>query len=136
MADSNGTNGTNGAAHPDLATTRRLTVADILAASDIVEEDVDVPEWGGTVCIRGFTKERQQELRKMATDPRTGKIDGEKLEMQIFIYGVIDPQFQPVQQTELKKKSAGALDRVLKRILAISGMSEDAVEEAVKSVPL
>jgi hypothetical protein len=127
-------NGHNGAAHTEIAQTRRLTVSDILAASDITEEEVEVPEWGGSVRIRGFTKVRQQELRRMATDPRNGKIDGEKLEMQIFIYGVIDPKFEPVQQTELKEKSAGALDRVLKRILAISGMSEDAVEEAVKSV--
>lgn len=114
-------------------TTKRLTVADILAANDIVEEDVEVPEWGGSVRIRAFTKARQQELRFMATDPRTQKLDNEKLELQIFIHGVIDPQFAPAHQTELREKSAGALDRVLKRIMAISGMSDEAVAEAKKS---
>src|SRR5678815_5108153 len=64
---------------------KRLTVADILAANDILEEDIEVPEWGGSLRIRAFTKARQQELRRMATDPHTGRIDNEKLELQIFI---------------------------------------------------
>ncbi len=110
-----------------------LTAAEILAASDITEEDVDVPEWGGKVRIRAFTKARQQELRRMATDPRTGRIDNEKLEMQIFIHGVITPSFVPMQQTELKDKSAGAMDKVLTRIMAISGLTSEAVADADKS---
>lgn len=124
---------TNGVATIEPVSTRRLTTADILAANDIVDEEVDVPEWGGTVLIRGFTKARQMELRRMATDPKTGRVDNERLEMQLFIYGVIDPQFVAAQATELRMKSAGALDRVLKRIMAISGMSEESVSEATKS---
>lgn len=129
------TNGTNGTATVEPKTLRRLTVGDILAADDITTEEVEVPEWGGTVTIQGFTKARQQQLRKMATDPRTGQLDNEKLEMQIFIYGVIDPKFEPVQATELKEKSAGALDTVITRILAISGMTRESVQEATKSIP-
>lgn len=115
-------------------TTRMLTVADILAASDITEEIVDVPEWGGPVTIRGLTKAKQHELRGMSTDPRTGQIDTNKLEMQLFIHGVVDPKIEPIQATELLQKSAGAIDRVLKRIMTISGMSEEAVKDAQKSL--
>lgn len=123
----------NGHTVVDVPRMRLLTAAEILAANDIVEEEVEVPEWGGAVRIRAFTKARQQELRRMATDPRTGRIDNEKLEMQIFIHGVIEPEFAPVQQTELRLKSAGAMDRVLTRIMAISGLTSEAVDDAKKS---
>jgi hypothetical protein len=125
----------NGHAVGTLETTKRLSVADILAANDIREEDVEVPEWGGSVRIRGFTKQRQQELRQMATDPKNGQVDAGRLELQIFIHGVIDPQFAPIQMTELRGKSAGAIDRVLQRIMDISGMTREAIVEAEKSVP-
>lgn len=111
-----------------------LKVTDILAANDITEELVRVPEWGGSVRIRAFTKRRQQELRAMATDPKTGQVDPHKLELQLFIHGVIEPQFAPIQATELLDKSAGAVDRVLERIMTISGMTREAVREATKSV--
>lgn len=131
MPDTNGTNGHDETAVATAA--RRLTVSDILAANDIVEEDVAVPEWGGSVRIRAFTKAKQLELRAMATDPRTGQVDEVRLELQIFIHGVIDPVFPPVHATELREKSAGAIDRVLKRIVAISGMSGGAIASATKS---
>lgn len=117
------------------STVKMLTVNDILTANDITEEVVEVPEWGGAVRVRAFTKAKQQQLRVMATDPRTGELDSEKLELQLFIHGVIDPEFQPIQATELRSKSAGAVDRVLKRIMAISGLSQESVREATKSVP-
>jgi hypothetical protein len=112
---------------------KRLTVTDILEANDIKEEEVYVEEWQGTVKIRGFTKAKQQELRAMATDPKTGQVDSLRLELQIFIHGVVDPQFAPIQATELREKSAGALDMVLQRIMTISGMTREAIKEAEKS---
>lgn len=127
-------NGSNG--HGPAAEAKKLlTVTDILAVNDIVEEDVEVPEWGGAVRIRAFTKARQHQLREMSRDPRTGKLDEHKLEMQLFIHGVIEPKFEPVQATELEQKSAGAIDRILTRIMAISGMTEGAIREAEKSLP-
>lgn len=124
----------NGNGHVAEKTVKKLTVADILAVKDITTEDVYVHEWNGIVTIQAFTKARQQELRLMATNPKTGQIDSQKLELQLFIHGVIDPKFEPVQATELLQKNAGAIDRVLKRLLDISGMTEDSVREAEKSL--
>jgi len=125
-------NGNGHVAEAEPETVKILSVMDILSAADITEEVVYVPEWNGSVRIRAFTKGRQQELRGMATDHR-GKLDTEKLELQLFIYGVIEPKFVPIQMTELREKSAGALDRVIKRIMAISGLSEESIAEAEKS---
>jgi len=125
-------NGNGHVAEAEPETVKILSVMDILSAADITEEVVYVPEWNGSVRIRAFTKGRQQELRGMATDQR-GKLDTEKLELQLFIYGVIEPKFVPIQMTELREKSAGALDRVIKRIMAISGLSEESIAEAEKS---
>jgi hypothetical protein len=48
------------------STPRILSVEDILTAPDIAEKVVEVPEWGGAVKIRSFTKARQIALRNEA----------------------------------------------------------------------
>lgn len=112
---------------------RRLSIEQILTAKDVVEEDIYIPEWGGTLRIRSFTKADQAAYRDDARDPDTGEVDAQAIEMFMFIRGVIDPRFTPAHFDELRKKGAGPIDRVINRLVEISGFGKKAVEAAEKT---
>jgi len=111
-------------------TKKRLSSEDILKASVLQEKEVPVEQWGGTVMIREFSKARQQQIRKEAT--MADVIDVDKLELLMFIHGVIDPVFSEQDYFSLREKSAMAIDVVLKEIMAISGLNETAIKDAEK----
>jgi hypothetical protein len=117
----------NGAAP---AAPKILSVEDILTAPDIQEQTVEVPEWGGAVRISSFTKQRQMQLRSQAM---TGdELDSERMELLMFIEGVIEPKFSVEHIELLKGKSASAMDRVLQAILALGGLTPEAQAEMEK----
>lgn len=111
----------NGAApsHP-----RILSVEDILTAPDIQERVVEVPEWGGAVRIKSFTKQRQIQLRAQALDQK-GEVDSERMELLMFVEGVVEPKFTAQHLDLLKEKSASAMDRVLSAILDLGGLTPE-----------
>jgi hypothetical protein len=101
-----------------------LSVEDILTAPDIQEKTVEVPEWGGAVKIRSFTKQRQIQLRSQAVDSK-GDVDSERMELLMFIEGVVEPKFSAQHIDLLKGKSATAMDRVLSAILDLGGLTPE-----------
>jgi hypothetical protein len=108
-----------------------LTVEAILAAKDLKEEVVEVPEWNGAVKVRAFSKKGQQEIREMATVD--DEIQTDRLEMYMFLRGVIEPHMSDDQYELLRDKSAGVIDRILQRIMELSGMTLEAQKRAEKS---
>jgi hypothetical protein len=111
-----------------------LTVEDIVAADDRPSEEVHVPEWGGYVRVRAFSKQQQLDLRRLARDPETGALDQDRLEMLMAVTGIVEPQFTVEQMSVLADKSTSAIDRVIARLLVLSGGTE-AVKEARKRFP-
>lgn len=109
-----------------------LTVEEILAAPDIVEQVVEVPEWGGSLRIRSFTKAQVQFMSERASkqtlDRRTGQatrvVDADRLNDIMFAEGVIEPRFSPEQVAALASKNAAPYLRVMKAILQLSGLSD------------
>lgn len=126
----------------------RLTAASILTQTTMPEEVVTVPEWEGDVLVRGLTKGAQQEMRKAAQTivwdggAQSTKMDNEKFELALFMASVADPVFSEDQAGQLLALSAGAIDRVNKVAMRLSGMtpegktSQAAVDAAQKSVPI
>ena len=110
-----------------MAAPKILSVEDILTAPDIQEKVVEVPEWGGAVKIRSFTKQRQIQLRAQALVG--GEVDSERMELLMFIEGVVEPKFGVEHIDLLKGKSASAMDRVLGAILELGGMTPEAQNE-------
>lgn len=104
---------------------------DILKAAPLREKDVEVSEWGGSVKIREFTKMVQQQIRKEA---KVGEqeLDLDRMELLMFIHGVVEPQFTVEHYERLRQSSASAIDKVLKEITLLSGISEDNIKEAEK----
>ncbi len=105
-----------------------LSVDEILECPDLEERIVPVPQWKGSVKVRGFTKAQQQQIRKDAK--HQDKIDADRVEMLMFIRGVIEPKFDEETYERLREKSAEAIDTVLKAIIGASGISEEAMKEA------
>jgi hypothetical protein len=106
------------------ATPKILSVEDILTAPDIQERVVEVPEWGGAVKIRSFTKARQIQLRSQAVDSK-GEVDSERMELLMFIEGVVEPKFEARHIDLLREKSATAMDKVLSAILDLGGLTPE-----------
>lgn len=117
---------------------RILTADDIWAAKDIEERTVEVPQWGGAVRIRTFSKRQFNLLMSKAQhkNARTGQMDtdNELLEALAFTEGLIEPKFTLEDYERLIDKSAAAMTVITKAILDASGFSEQAVAEAKKSL--
>ena len=111
-----------------MVTKKFLNTEDILKANDLIEREIFVEPWNGSVKIREFSKAKQQELRKEATIG--GELDQDKLEMLLFIYGVIEPAFNQTDYELLRGKSAKAIDIVLKELLKLSGLTDEEIKQA------
>ena len=126
-----------------------LSRSDILAAADLKFEDVDVPEWGGTVRIRELTGTQRDQIEaamvtvKMEPDdkgkskptPEFDKSAMETFRARIASYSIVDEEnkrvFTDADIFALGEKGSAALQRVYDVALGISGFSESDVEELV-----
>jgi hypothetical protein len=102
-----------------------LSVAAILAAQDLPEEVVPVPEWGGTVKVRGLSRATYDAIAEASTvavaptgpgQTATTKRDDAKFSDQLFLACVVEPAFAPEHLPALRGKSLSALNRVYEAI--------------------
>ena len=113
--------------------TTLLTREAIIAAADITDEIVEVPEWGGAVKVRGMSVADRTALLEKIIDEKTEKIDQEKATLVAFIVGVVEPKFTEADFPALRQKSAAALDRVTAAFLKLSGIDTKALASARKN---
>lgn len=112
---------------------RILSADEILSCSDLVDEVVDVPEWGGAVKVRSFSKAVQQDVVKVSQV--AGELDNDRFAMEMFIHGVIEPRFTEDQYELLRAKASSAINRVINVIMRLSGLNEEAVDTAKEKFP-
>lgn len=119
---------------------RLLSLDEIMAAPDIRREIVDMPEWGGAIEIQGLSLEQTEAIRAEATVivPGPGGSPGKDLDSDKFAYGLlaasaVNPPMTVEQARDLRKKAAVPMDRLFKRVLAISGLTKEAAQQAEKS---
>lgn len=111
-------------------TKRRLTREQILQAQDLRTETIDVPEWGGELVIRALTMQQLYDIKESSFSggenrPLRGTI-------LTFCAGVAEPTFTLADYDELKKKSA-AVEKVVGKILKLSGIGTNALDDAIKN---
>lgn len=111
-----------------------LTAEQIFEIKDLIEETMEIPEWNGSIVVKSFSKKQQQEIREMSEVD--GEIDAERLEMFMFIRGVVDPQFTDDQYELLREKNAGVMDRILTRLMQMSGMAPEQQQAAERKFPV
>ena len=117
-----------------------LTKAAILAADDRPTEEVEVPEWGGSVLVRGMTgKDRDEYFAQQTIQHGRQTIqDITNASAKIVARCLVDPQspeermFTDAEVEELGRRSSAALERVGKVAARLSGLTEEDIEELGK----
>jgi len=120
----------------------------ILKVDDRQVEEVEVPEWGGSVLVAGLDGAgRDAYFASMATmrqgrggRPQMG-VDGENLTAKLVARCVLDPDdpqrrqlmFTQQEVAALGEKSGAALDRVYTAALRLSGLSDEDMDELGKA---
>jgi hypothetical protein len=117
-----------------------LSRDDILKAEDIRAEEVHVPEWGGTVLVRGMSGRQRDDFEaSMLVRGPDGKpvddagMDSRDMRARIVSRCVVDEDgallFTPADIEALSGKGAAALDRVFAVASRLSGLGARDVEE-------
>jgi hypothetical protein len=109
----------------------------ILAAVDIQEQLVEVPEWGVTVKVRGMNGAERAAFIVSAGNDKGG-IDPVRGYPSLVISSAFDPEtgepvFTAADRDALMTKSGKAIDRVADVALVLSGLTPEAKAAAEKS---
>ena len=117
----------------------RLSKEDILKAEDLAAEEVDVPEWGGSVLVRGMTGQELDAFQMAARDQRTGqRLPGAmgNIRAKTIARCIVDDDgnrlFTDADVAALGEKSGAAIDRVFAVASRLSGMNDEDQEDAVR----
>ena len=108
---------------------------DVLKADDNMEEYVEVPQWGGTVKVKGLTgNERDRyEASLVKGTGRNREVTMKAARAKLVVLGTIDEEGKQVFNSKdvaaLGKKSAKALNRVANAIQRLSGLTAEDMEE-------
>jgi len=112
---------------------KMLTLDEILAADDLLVETIEIPEWGGSVKLRGLTAAEKSSLSRKARADGGPKnvvtIDTEKAQFAVIQMGMVEPRIGVEMYEQLMKRSAAAIDRIYERIAQLSGMDVTGAEE-------
>lgn len=114
-----------------------LSKADILGADDLPTRDVEVPEWGGTVRVRGLTGQGRDAFEmKMASATKSGSSGDVDFRASLVVRCVVDENgerlFTDKEVAQLGRKSGAALDRVFDAVRDLSGITQSAKEDAAE----
>jgi hypothetical protein len=115
-----------------------LTGAEILDAPDLSPVLVKCPEWGGSVFVRPLESWEQDDYEcRVAEAKQNDQVMPAQFRARLALTGLChrdgSPLFTDAQLKKLSKKSAAPINRIVKKILEISGMDGDAVERAEKN---
>lgn len=116
-----------------------LTRLDILESSDLATEEVDVPEWGGTVIIRALTGvERdayESEIFQMRGTGKGIEYNLSNIRAKLSARSIVDEAggrlFTDADIVRLGTKSAAALDKVFAVAQRLSRLTNQDVKELV-----
>lgn len=119
-----------------------LSREDILAVQDLVTEEVEVPEWGGSVFIRTMTGAERSTWETQITGGQLGsggdiKVDISDLREHLLVRVIVDEKgermFTDKEIKVLGGKSAAALDRLFEVAQRLNRLSDRDMEELEKN---
>jgi hypothetical protein len=122
-----------------------LTRDEILKTNDIQVNEIEVPEWGGSVFIKQLTRAQQDSYLKMQMGKTRMKQDTRAKNQEIIgaeLYGhdaylcsrgICDENgkaiFKDSDIQSLKKKNGAVIGRIAKEIIAFSDMAGDDIDK-------
>jgi hypothetical protein len=107
---------------------------DLLGKQTLREEYVDVPEWGARVKVRELSMGTYQHVQEKATDAR-GVLDESKLQAYLVIAGIVEPDLGDDAYEWVRGQSMRAVNRVLEKVMTLSGIGLGALEDAEAMFP-
>ena len=115
-----------------------LSAEEILNAPDLQPVLVPTPEWGGAVYVRPLESWEQDDWECRVAEAKEAKeFMPSQARSRVAIMGLCrvdgSPLFTATQLKALSKKCSAPINRIVQKILEISGMKEDAVEKAEKN---
>jgi len=111
----------------------------ILGIKDLQVQEVEVPEWGGSVYVRGLTGAERDAFEASVVEQRgkATKVNMVNMRAKLLVLTICDkdgmPLFTHADIDELGKKSAVALQRLFDIASSLSGLSEKDAEDLVKN---
>jgi len=112
-----------------------LNKEQIKTVSDLETQDIEVPEWGGTVRLKSLTgAERDRfEASVVQGQGRNTTVNMQNLRAKLVAQSAIGEDGKPLFTEEdvkwLGEKSAKALNRLFNAAQSLSGLSESDVKE-------
>jgi hypothetical protein len=119
-----------------------LTRDAILSANDNPTQEVEVPEWGGSVTVRGLTGRERDEFEQSMVEVhgKNVSLSLSNARARLVQSGCIDENgkqlFTPGDVRALGNKSGAALERVAGVIQRLSGLSHSDMEELTANFTL
>ena len=115
-----------------------LTKDQILAADDLKYEDVEVPEWGGTVRVKMMTGSMRDKYEGTLYEIREKIQTVDNLRSRFLSFCLVGEDdklmFAQADILELGKKSSAALDRVFSVASTLNGTGIEGLEEAAQDL--
>lgn len=117
-----------------------LTKQQIMEASDLPYETVEVPEWGGAVAIRPMTANERDAFEAYVSRWSKGEPGHAVLRARLCAVSIVDPAtggrlFKDDEIRLLGDKSGAALDRVFEACSRLNRISAADREELVGNSP-
>lgn len=112
-----------------------LTRDAILGADDLPIEQVEVPEWNGSVYMRTLTGEQRDEFEQAAMERKARKhLDIRGMKAKLVAMCICDKDGKVLfggrdDGTKLLKKSGAAIERLSKVAQRLSGLDDKEMEE-------
>lgn len=116
-----------------------LSKEEIVSALDLKHEDVEVPEWGGTVRVRGYSTRERDLISALASASQTqeGEAKAEALalfRLRTVAACIVDEEgnrlFGDDELAELGKKSPAVVERLFAKAQELSGTGSESKEDA------
>jgi len=116
-----------------------LTRQTILEANDIQTEEVNVPEWGGSVLVKAMTGTERDAFEASIIDSsgKSPKMKFENARAKLLVKTIVDEDLKNVFSVadiqSLGAKSAAALERVYNVASRLSKISPEDIEDLTKN---
>jgi len=102
------------------------------APEDLVEEVLDVPEWGCSVKVRSFTAAQAAAVKQRGFGFKGDEtlVAWAEMEIMQFKQGVVEPAFTEDQVRELHLSSGRGFARVIEKLDELSKIDKEALAKA------
>lgn len=105
-----------------------LSVDEIVAADDLGEKEIEIPEWGGSIVIRGLGYGEFVAIRSAADS--NGQQDEKIFGRLLLAASFVKPPLTQEQADVLFNKSMVAVTRISNEIMSLSGIGAEPFVEA------